>query len=177
MTLEKVEFDRHPISDPPIDGDLFEVQEAVARWADNYGQHPRIGLVKSGTQSVPDITDTVITWDEQPEYSAGFSVHNNSEVEIPLDGLYSVTAMVTTEVFTSSNKHVHAQVHRNGELLKAIGEGASHASLHDIRVHGTIDALLKKGDRLSVTVEHDHGSARDFGGDAAKSYFQIRGVW
>lgn len=177
MTLEKVEFDRHPVSDPPTEGDLFEVQEAVARWADNYGQHPRIGLSKPGVQSVPTGTATALTWGEQPDHVAGMKVHSDSHVEIPIDGLYTITVHIGVSSFTSSGKYLHVDLYENGDIIKSLGSNYSSGSSGVVRVGGSVDVELKKGNTVSAVVTHDYGSNRDIGGDANRTYFQVRGVW
>ena len=115
-------------------------------------------VTKSATQSIPDNTDTTLTWNQEEYDTDGMhdNVTDNSEIVINTAGKYE--AKMQSEWASDNNGERVLSINLNGQPV------ARNRSVVDSRSHGVVSWMgeLAVDDVLTVAVFQNRGNSLDF---------------
>jgi hypothetical protein len=154
-------------------GNVLTVAGGVPSWATpSAASYRGVSLFNTTTQSIPNATDTILTFDSEAWDTDGFhsTSSNTSRITIPagLGGKYLVTMNTLPALSGTGGRYM--EIYKNGaRLVNDIGIAGS-ASLY-VNVAGTFVVNLVATDYIEMMVYQDSGSAKNYNKGAATSPF------
>lgn len=116
-----------------------------------------VSLTKSAAQSIPNATETVVTFDTEPFDSDGFHTGTDGKITIPSGkaGKYLVTAQI---MVNSSGSQTQGGMRKNGSGIYTYYSSTTGTALM-VLVNTVVS--LAVGDYLEIFVYQGSGSAKD----------------
>lgn len=130
---------------------------------------PHVNVQKNAAQSVPDRTQTTVSWPIEVSDTNNMhdTVTNNSRITINTPGVYQIHAQI--ELFQQCSRGVY--IVRNGTEMLAISERSDGISGDNAYIETDVTVLCAAGDYLEVQVWHALGGPNNIQGVARSNRF------
>jgi hypothetical protein len=153
-------------------GQVLTVAAGVPSWATPAASYRGVSLFGTTAQSIPNSTNTIMTFDSESWDTDGFhsTSVNTSRITIPagLGGKYLVTMNAAPDLNGTGSRYM--ELFKNGSRL-IICNGVSGSSSTYIGLYAAFVVELVATDYIEMMVNQDRGSALNFARAANQSPF------